>query len=172
MKIDKNTFKQPQTWAVIVPAILFLWVLGALIAMNQAQAASDKQLASAEKVQADARMIVDLMQEIGAVNISDAMSRQFDPITSVRACAKAAFIPESKLPKGESFKSKVQSDGSLLTRESYRLSGVRLLQVARFIDHAERDYSSVSCTQLAMTHARSKQKDSWDVTLDLQYITR
>lgn len=172
MKIDKNTLKQPQTWAVIVPAFLFLWVLGSLVAMNQAKAAAYKQATSAQRVRTDARKILDLMQEIGTVNMPGAMSRQFDPIISVRACATAAFIPESKLPKGESFKSQVQADGSLLTRESYRLSGVRLLQVARFIDHAERDYSSVSCTQLALTHARSKQKDSWDVTLDLQYITR
>ena len=92
MKIDKDSFKQPQTWAVIVPVVLFLWVLMSLLAMNKAHRAYEKQARETKEVQTHARDILAIMEEIGAANLPDAMSGEFDPISSVRACAEAAFI--------------------------------------------------------------------------------
>lgn len=172
MNLTKETFKQPQTWAVLIPALLCLWALSSLAAMNSAGSSADKQIEQSQKAQADARQIRAIMKETGAVNLPGATSREFDTFTSVRACAKAAFIPETKLPKGESHASTRQADGSYLTRESYSINTVSLLQLARFIDHAENDYVSVTCTNLTLNHARSKLKDAWDATLDIQYITR
>ncbi|MHA1565361.1 MAG: hypothetical protein ACTSX7_08630 [Alphaproteobacteria bacterium] len=171
MNMDRESIRKPQTWAVLVPVILSIWVLASLIAMNRAQAACKEQERETNTAQGYARDILAMMAEIGEDNLPGARSGEFDPIASVRACAEAAFIRESKLSKGESFKPKEQADGNLLIRESYRINGIRLLQIARFIDHAEGDYSSVTCTQLNLTHARSKQKDAWDATLDIQYVT-
>lgn len=173
MNIDRDSLKEPLTWAVIVPAVLFIWVLVSLFALNSAKAGYEKQAKKTEEVQKYAREILALMDEIGAANLPNAATRQFDALTSARACAKAAFIRDTKLLTGESRKAKVQSDGSVVRGESYRINGVRLLQIARFIDHAEGNYSSVNCTALTLTHSRSsKVKDWWDVSVDLQYVTR
>lgn len=173
MNIDRDSLKEPLVWAVIVPCVLFVGVVVAVFSLNNARAGYEKQAEKTEQVQVYARKVLKLMDEIGAANLPNAATRQFNPLTSARECAKAAFIREGKLLTGESRKAKVQPDGTVVRGENYRIIGVRLLQIARFIDTAEGKYSSVNCTALTLTHSRaSKVKDSWDVSVDLQYVTR
>ena len=172
MKIDKETLKQPQTWALLIPSILLIWTITSTHAMVKVGRVAERNAKSARKVHNNAQKIRVILEELGERNVSGAMVGEYDAITSVRDCAKAAMIPESKLSKGESSKPKLQKDGSVLYRDEYRFIGIRLLQLARFIDHAERNYTSVTCTKLSMDDAKGKRKDSWDATVDLQYYKR
>ena len=169
MDVAVSDFKKPQVWAVIVPIVLLIWALGAFIGMSGNRRIANRQIRVTRAAQKEAAAIAALKQEAG-VNSEVGARKRFDPVTSARECAIAAGIPEERIPRGVGAKPIEQKDGSLLFRETYKLNSVRLLQAVQFIDHAERHYAALSCTQISLTPVRSKTRDSWDVTVDLQYL--
>ena len=172
LEFNIKLLKKARFWAVAVPCVLLVWTVVESAAVWSQSDEASKKLRQSQSVQEAAREIVAILRESGQGELGGAALREFDAITSARLCAEAAIISEERLLRGESSKPKPQKDGSMLHRESYRLNGVHLLQVAKFIDYAERNFSSLNCTELTLTPLRSKSKDAWDANIDLQYLRK
>ena len=170
-KFDINSLKKPSLWAVAIPIILTIWALAATAAMfAQREKALDKKH-TADTTQKKAQQILALRKTLGA-NLAGSSSKNFQGIISARLCAKFATIAENRLTRAESPRPQLQKDGSTLHRENYRINNIRLIQIVKFIDYAERNFFSVSCNQLTITPVRSKTKDSWDATIHIQYLVK
>jgi len=171
MQYDRAMLKKPQFWAVIVPAILSVWAIGATAKMFKYRSEADYQIELTSDSRNNARSIASVLKRAGRYDLLEtSLYRSFNRVTSARQCAKAAAIPESQLYRGESSKPKQQKDGSFLHRENFHLNSVRLIQIAKFIDYAEQNYTSLICTGVTIAPARKKSKDSWDATINFQYL--
>ena len=173
MDFDAKMLKKPEAWAVIVPAVLVVWSIGTTLKMLDCRNRALSQRDQSRQVQANVHTIKSILRRSGHQDISDAsINIEFDRVSSARRCAKEALITESKLHRIESPNAKPQKDGSFLFRETFKLNSIKLLQIARFIDFAERNYSSLNCTQATIYPARIKTKDSWDATINFQYLKK
>jgi hypothetical protein len=172
--MNLELLKKPYAWAIIIPALLLIWTISAAAGMFSQRDKTQNQVETASTVEKNARQIINLLNRSGRSDLIGSALPPFGGMDSARACADAATIPLTRLTRGESGgKPKKDKQGRLLHRENYKLHRVRLLQIARFVDHAERDYSSLSCTQLMLTSiVGDKNSDSWDATVSLQYFTR
>ena len=172
-KFDINRLKKPQSWAVIVPACLTIWALWATFNMMDRSGYAEAQVESARKTQKVALEIMARLREVGGGNLADTELQHFDLVTSAQQCADAAIIPLAKLLRGASSSGKTRKDGSVQHNQNYRLNGVRMLQIAKFIDYAEQNYASLNCTKLDIVPSTSHDiKDSWDATISLQYLEK
>ena len=173
MEFDRNMLKSRNVWAVLIPAVLAIWSIGATANMIQFRGDARDQIERTEEVQMNVRSIVSILKRSGRGDLLPAsIDRSFQSITSARLCARAAGISESRWHLGESPKPRQQKDGSLLHRETFKINGVKLIQIAKFIDFAERNYSSLNCSQVDIKPSRKKGKDSWDATINLEYLKR
>jgi hypothetical protein len=173
MDVDKSLLKNPKLWAVVIPVILGIWALSSTVRMVGAYHDASEQQQDTDEAMSNARRIATIVKRLGRQELSgDAMFRDFDRVTSARQCARAALIPENKLQRIESRDAKTLKDGSLLFKEDYQLNGVKLLQIATFIDYAERNYTSLNCTQTTLYPSRSKSKNSWDARVSFQYLRK
>ncbi|MBN1435768.1 MAG: hypothetical protein JW936_01725 [Sedimentisphaerales bacterium] len=168
--MDTELFKKPTTWAVLIPAIALLVAIYCTISMLGERKESDILAETADKAFKDARYIIQ-MTGIANNNTAGETARYFDGIASARECAAAAVIPEHKLLRVESGSPQAQADGTFLRRETYHLDQVRLTQIAYFIDYAERGYRDLVCTTLTIRKARSRERDLWDLTATIEYLT-
>lgn len=169
--MDTEILKQPRTWAIVIPVLLAVWAFGALINMLGHRSQAENLLDRSVGVIKDARLILNAMEESGVQAMDVASVAEFNGLASARVCARAGLISESRVIRGESGNPMPQKNGSILHRETYKLKSVKLEQIARFVDCAERRFSNVNCSQLGIERARSKDRDSWDVTVSFQYLT-
>jgi len=171
MEIDKTMLRKPMVWAVIIPVVLGVWGIQSTVKILRSHERVQRQTEETKEVCRNAQSIASIMKRLGRTNLNKTqMFKSFDRVTSARQCARGALIPESKMQRIESFDPKLTKDKTWLFRESYKLNGVKLLQIAKFIDFAERSFDSLNCTQVTVYPARVKSKDAWDATISLQYV--
>lgn len=172
MRFDMDTeiFKKPTTWAVIVPCVAFVLAIACTYNMFAERSEAKRVEDTSKDVFDSARYIMSMRNVVGQ-NAEVETLRVFNGIESARECAAAAAIPESKFPRGESSNPQQQNDGSFLRRDTYRLEQIRLMQIAFFVDYAERNYKDLVCTGLAIikSHSRTRERDSWDLVANIQY---
>jgi len=172
INIDKELLKKLSTWAIVLPVILTLWALYASTKLSAAGSDAKRQLEQTQQVEKSLGKIVELRAQLGG-DFSEPTAVEFDSVVYIRNCARQAGIRETTISRGQTSKPQKQKDNSLLYYETYIIKGVHLVQLARFIDNAERSYSSFTCTQLTITpHTHSNVKDSWDATINFQYMTK
>ncbi len=171
MDINKEITKDPRFWAVAIPAVLFFWALITTIQMAYAHSALQRQQQITKTTLKDARYVIRVLKASGKDSLSSVQGR-FDSISSAMRCAQAAHIPQSNFAYGETRAPDRQKDGSYLHRETYKISNVKLLQIARFIDYAENNFSNLRCSQVSISPARSNKKDAWNATVYFQYLER
>jgi len=173
MDIDKTMLRRPSVWAVIIPVALGIWGIHSTVNMLRSQERAQRQTEETKEVCRNAQSIASIMKRLGRKKLGETpMFKSYDRVTSARQCARGALIPESKMQRIESFDPKLTKDKTWLFRESYKLNGVKLLQIAKFIDFAERSFDSLNCTQVTIYPARVKRKDAWDATISLQYVKK
>ncbi len=170
--MDTSFLKKFQVWAVVIPAVLGIWALTSTVKMASQRQATQKQQDLTLQTERSARGILRILAKSGNTNLPGGGSRNFDGVASARTCATQALIPESRLNRLESSKPDRQKDGTILHSETYKLTGVSVLQTAQFIDVAERNYDLLNCTTLDLTPVRSKTRDSWDAAIRLQYLEK
>jgi len=170
MTINKDMLRQPEFWRVAIPCLLLLWALSATRSMYAQKQSARDQLKTTAKVMRDARAIAAILDQLGTRKDRIARNRPFDSVASARECAHAAGIPEARLSRGESSSPKKNKDGSIRIIESFKLRNSQLLQIARFIDYAEQNFASLTCTQITITNSRNRRKNNWDADLTFQYL--
>lgn len=172
IQFNKELVKNIYFWAIAVPAILMIWSLFSALGSAEVKELSQRKMSALEKVNKSSqeiRMILRKSPGVGMVGGGDAV---FLGKKSAYECAKLARISDTQMTRGESSSSKKLKDGSEMHRETYKLRKVRLLQVVQFIDHAEMNYADVSCSTFSLSYTRTQSKDSWDATINLEYLNR
>jgi len=170
MELNVEMLKKPFTWALIIPSVLGLWTIIATVKMVGIRTEAGKQAQVARLVEKKVQEIESIRKRTGEAEGS--LIRSFDLASSTRECAEAAQIPEAKIIRGENSRSKQQKDGKFQHTQSYKLKSIKLIQIARFIDFAEINYSSLHCAKLQINPARSKSKDAWDATITFIYLKK
>ncbi len=157
--------RTPRFWAVVLPPLLALWAGISLFKMFDARQEMQRTANYRAEVQRNAALILSARDSGKGGGIKAA----FVPVTSPLESARKAGIQETRLSRGESSLSSQAKSGAAQNRENYNLTGVRLMQLATFIDHLENDYADVNCTQINLTPIRTGGKDNWDVSIELRY---
>lgn len=170
--MDRDLLRRPETWAIAVPLLCLVLALHGVWTLGKVKGRAERQAQAARDAVKDATRIERFLQQAGGAAAPGMTRPTFNDITSARQCAAEALIGESRLSRGESAKPQAQRDGTVLRRETYRLDGVSLEQVSRFIDCAELNYDTLNCTQAALTRERGKGFDRWNVTVTLQYLVK
>ncbi len=151
----KQYLRQPQTLAIAAPALLAIVLLMSFVHMRNTRQEARFQIQNVRDSMRYASQIK--MLRDSSLGTS---GRNFSGISSVQECARAAGIAEENISRGESSKPSSQPDGYLL-------------QIAKFIDHAERNYSDLQCTQLALIPTPGAgSRDNWSATLTLSYTVK
>jgi len=164
----KLYLRQPRTLAIAVPFLLGILLLVFFVKMNTARSDAMFQIQNVQ----DSFRYASEIKKLKDTNAGSA-GENFSGISSVRNCAKFAGIAEENISRGESSKPSSRQDGVVLHRETYKISRVSLLQIAKFIDCAERNYSDLQCTQLALIPTPGvKSHDNWSATLSLTYTVK
>ena len=171
MTLNTETFKKPQTWAIIVPGVLLLWTVIAAGGMLSAGEQAEKSLKVAKEARLHAGRILALESELGGPAATGSSSRALEETGWAVRCAFEAGVPVAKFFQAASARPLGQKDGSKLNHETYKIKGVGIVQIVKFVHSAERNYPSLNCTELVITRARSNVKDFWDATADLKYLT-
>lgn len=169
MTLDKDLFRQPRFWQIAVPALLFLYAAGATFDMFAQKKNAQEQKSITENAYQHAREIKGILDKVGSQSTVTSETRAFDGVASARKCAQVADIPEVRLSRGESSSPKKDKDGTVKIMESFKLRGVKLIQIARFVDFAEKNYDTLKCTQITITNSRNPKKDHWDADINMQY---
>lgn len=173
MKFDINELKKPQSWAIIIPAFLLIWAFMATINMLDKQSDAQSRIQKTRQALQYARSIQGKMREFGDTGIDQSQIKTFDLVTSARKCAKAAAIPIEKLSEGSISAGKKRKDGSVQRNQNYNLKSVRMFQIAKFIDFAEQNYSSLNSSKINIAPSPTKKsKDLWNATITFQYIKK
>lgn len=172
IQFNKELLKQAYFWAVLIPSILGLWTLFSAFSSAEMKHQAERKITALDKVSKSTREILMILRKTPGSGLNSEAVSPFMGKKSAYECAKLARVSDSQWTRGESSSSKKLKDGSELHRETYKLSKVHLLQVVKFIDHAEMKFSDVSCSNFSLSYSRSKSKDSWDATVNLEYLTR
>ena len=172
LQLNKELIRKPVFWAILIPAVLMVWTIPAALNMARHSGIKKRALSNIRSVEDNAQRILRLLGVKGTDLGTDSTGSQnlFTGKASAMACACIAEIPESRWPRGEAARPKPQKNGSILHTETYKLLGVKFLQIALFIDHAERHFTNVTCDNLTLTYAPANIKDSWDANIHLEYI--
>ena len=167
--MDLQIFKKLNTWAIIVPALFGLWAVSASWSMWSSRNLADRQTRNVEQVMENARMILLMEKQAGARLADRTILEPFQGLASARQCARAASISESRLSQGKTTGRPASSrDGTVVRIQTYNIEGVRLLQIAQFVDFAERNFAETKCSDLAIERAPGKTRDNWKVNVALQ----
>lgn len=171
MPLDMGTMKKPQTWAVIIPVLLLIWAAEATVSMHGKRATAQNTIRTASQMGGIANDIDIMIKKAGGDASAAAQLEDFDLVTSTLKCAEAAAISPNRLSRGDSSAPKKQKNStSLQYTENLKLTGVRMMQLAKFIEYAERNFSSLTCDQLSIVPSHGqKTKDTWDVTVTFRY---
>jgi len=170
MKIDINTFKKSRTWVIIVPAVLFIWTFYITLNFFSVRDQFDRKFKSTVEITQKAHRIAERITLAGGTDSANSQIGDFDYLTSALQCARAAAIDKTKLSRGLSSAPKKLKGNTYQHHENYKLTGVYMFQIAKFIDYAERNFASLTCSQISIVPSLNrKNRDSWDVTLDFKY---
>ena len=172
LKIDKELLYKPYFWAICVPAFLGLWAIAVAFTLNNAHDKATRSIKNARDTDENGREILHYLTRSGKLGLEGGIGKAFEGVKSARECARVARIPEARLVRLESSKIKSLKSGKQLHRETYKLSKVKLLQIALFIDNAEQSYLNVSCHDLSMVFVKGKGKDLWEATVYLAYLEK
>jgi len=170
LQINKEVFYKPYFWAIFVPAFLSFWAIAAAFTLNSVHDEANRRVNDARETDENGRDIMEYLTRSGKLGLEGGIGNAFEGIKSARECAFTARIPEARLVRLESSKIKSLKSGRQLHRETYKLSNVKLLQIALFIDYAEQTYLNVSCHDLSMVFVKGKGKDLWEATVYLAYL--
>lgn len=170
IELNKELLKNIYFWAAAIPLVLSIWTLFSLLGYSDTKNRAERKIATLEQVEDNALDIYLIKRKMPGSGLAEGELRPFMGKKSAYACAKLAGIDENHWTRGESSSAKKLKDGSLLHRETYKLTKVRLLQIVQFIDNAELRFSNVSCPNFSLAYARTKSKDSWDATINLEYL--
>ncbi|MCF7957494.1 MAG: hypothetical protein K9M57_03490 [Phycisphaerae bacterium] len=171
-EINKETFKKPFTWAIIIPLVLLLGASLATAKMYTAKSKAVKYEGIYLKVAGMADRIDAIKKDAGIEGAVDTQLEDFMQVNSGRACAKAANIHESRMSQETSYAPKKLKDGRFKYKEIFKLKSVHMLQVAKFVEHAELNYTALICKQISVRPVENtKTKDLWDVTVELEFTS-
>ncbi len=168
--MDLQSLKQAKVWAGIVPAILAIWVISGTVhflGVHSDVMAQINQACEVVKYEQEIRVMRDKLKKTG---MSGSSLMVFEGKASASMCARAATIPAERLTQGTgSTTTKKRGQVGTMQNESYTLRAVRLIQVAKFIDYAEQNFSGITFHNLILTPVGTSSKDAWDATVDLRY---
>lgn len=171
IEFNQETVKKPLFWAIIVPFLLLVVTIVLAARTADAKKSAQIKLNQAKNIEKTAKTIENFRRQASLSSSPQILSLPyFNSITSARECAVQAEISLSNINRLSVGTPKKQQDGSFLYRETYNIKNVKLLDIAEFIDYAERNYESVRCSQVTINHSRNKGKDTWDANIDLQYL--
>lgn len=168
--MDMQTFKKAKVWAGIVPAVLAIWTISATVHFLGVRSDALVQIGQASEVARQAKEIEVMRDKLKKTGMSGSSLMVFKGKASASLCARAAAIPAERLTQGTgSTTTKKRGQTGTMQNESYTLRAVRLIQVAKFIDYAEQNFSGITFHNLILTPVGTSSKDAWDVTVDLRY---
>ena len=173
LKLNKELIRKPVFWAILIPAAMMVWTIPAALNMARYAAMKKRALNNIRTVEDNAQRILHLLRLSGTDlgTVSSESQNLFTGKDSAFACAGVAGFPESRLTRGEASRNKVLKNGSILHQETYKLHGIKMFQVALFVDHAERYFSNATCDNLTLTFGtRGSTKDIWDASVHIKYI--
>ncbi len=169
--LNRQIFRQPLFWAIVLPVVLAFWALSTALAMSERHRRADDQVKTAQEIDQQARHILDQLSEHGG--LGRVTGRTFDGLQSALECAAFAGIQQKQIDRMDAPKLKKLKDGSYLHRETYKLNFVRVEQTARFIDYAENAFLDVSCYDLSLVNMKvADKKDRWEATVYLAYLEK
>ncbi len=172
IEINKETFKKPFTWAIIIPLTLLLCATLATAQMYKAKNIAVKHEGYYDETTETAERIVKLIKDAGIDGSINAQLEDFIPVNSGRACAKAANIHETRMAKESSSEPKKLKDGRFRHKQIFKFKSVRMIQIAKFIEHAEMNYTALTCKLISIIPVEiNKDKDLWDASIDLEFIS-
>ena len=168
--MDLQTFKQAKIWAGIVPAVLAIWTISTTVQFLGVRDNALFQIDQAREVDKQAQEIEVMRDKLKKTGMSGSSLMVFKGKASAILCAGAASIPANRLTQGTGSRTtKKRGQTGMMQNESYTLRAVRLIQVAKFIDYAEQNFSGITFHNLILTPVGTSSKDSWDATVDLRY---
>ena len=170
MNINYDILKKPMAWSIIVPGVLLIWMLISLSGMVYSKDNWRRSQTSLEKTLGYKKEILSLLKKSGT-DTPTASIQNYDGLDSALVCADYAEIDNASIKRKQTSAPK-QERGSdrWLYHESYDLSSVKLLQIAKFIDYAERNFSSLYCKKLDIRPASDNKKNSWDAAITFHYF--
>ncbi len=172
VKIDKESLQKPEFWMVVVPLVLGLWAMLSLFSVYAKSSRAEVKIKNIKRVEQDAKLIKESQEKLGGVTGQNAI-KEFQGLDSANQWAKNERLKESSMPRVESPTPKInKSDGTIINRETYVFSKIRLLQLVKFVDFVESNYSNTSCTNIVINYVRTKSKDSWDARVNLEYTVQ
>ncbi len=173
MDIDANTFKKPQTWALLAPAILFFVAIFYTGSMASARKDATTAVERTQGVAEDLKTIRKILKSAGVDVTGNSTRKPFDVLTSYIECAKAAHITLSNLQRLSGTAPRKLRNGGYEHVLNYKLNSVLMLQIAQFIDYAESNFEAVNCKMLIIVPSPNKKNiDSWDATIELRHVTK
>ena len=150
--------------------LLLFWVLISFYTNGGIKKQYAKAISKAKSVEDTRDDIVMNMKKLGLKNTSE-ISEPFNDLDSIRKCAKYSRIKGSQIKVAGASALKAMKDGSVKHHETYKIKNVKLLNVVKFIDYAERQFANVSCIDLKLSPIPSKTKDAWDAVVVFEYLT-
>ncbi len=175
IQIDRDTIRHPLFWAVVIPILLLGVTVYLYYNLSDTRRLALRQQETADEILKHVEAIKHLRQRVSLTDSDSELPytiREFNSISSARVCAEHAYIGTSKIERISVGTPKKQKDGSELISEKYNIKNVKLIEIAMFIDHAERQFDSVRCSQVAINHSRNKGRNTWDANIDLQYLRK
>ena len=168
--MDLQTFKQAKVWSWIVPVVLAIWTISATVHFFGVRSEALFQIDQAREVVKQEQEIQIMREKLKKTGMSGSSLMVFKGKASASMCARAAAIPAERLTQGTgSTTTKKRGQVGTTQNESYTLRAVRLIQVAKFIDYAEQNFSGITFYNLILTPVGTSSKDAWDATVDLRY---
>ena len=172
--MDTELFKKPQTWAVIIPALMALFALYSVFHFYSLQKETDDLTGYAEDARITADNILAVHAQFGSSPLTAAAARQFTGVDSALECAQNAKISTGRWKQMANINPENQRDGTIILGENYQLNRVNLLQVIQFLDYAEKNYASLNCTNLTLDvpGRGAMSTDNWSAQLTLKYLEK
>ncbi len=163
-------FRKVKIWAVGLPVLLLIGVLLTSQRMFSLRGEARNQAEAALTVRQNAERILELRGRMGEGSSAGSAESRYEGIASAMQCAARSGIASTSVSRGESAKPRKLKEGGSLYQESYKLNNITMVQAAKFVDHAEQDFTGATCKELTLSHVRSQNKDIWNATVVLEYI--
>ena len=172
--MDTEKLKKPKTWAVIIPTLMTLYALCSVFHFFSLRKEAADLTGYAQDALIAADNILALHVQFGSSPLTGGAAREFTGVESALECAQNAKITSGRLNQLASTNPEKQRDGTVIHGENYQLNRVTLLQVIQFLNYAERNYASLSCTNLTFeVPSRSAMStDNWSAQLNLKYLEK
>jgi hypothetical protein len=165
-------FRKVKFWAIVLPIALFIMLLISTQKMFSLRSQAENKVEVALAARHNVQRILEMREKLGEETVVASATTTYNGIASAVYCAENSGISKNNLIRGESTKPRKRKEGGYLHQENYKLNNITILQAAKYIDHAEQDFSGVNCKELTLSHVRSQNKDIWNATVVLEYITQ